>query len=315
MIRDDKLEQEIEDEFSKVHNEEIRIQKEIVQKEKQINTFRCFAWAIIAIGGLVLILGLLHYLGNSSNSNLKLNELGDFLSGAVASLWALAGLFLIYVAFLGQQKQMLYQSLEIKYGQLELKSTRLEIKGQKEQLKEQNKTMKLQQFENTFFQLLSLHNEIVKNMDIKGRSGNEVTGRDCFEEIYQMFFNECSKQRSERRRLNKNASLELSKEEVSKIFQKNYSKRKSDLGHYFRFLYHLLKFVHKSKIEMKKRYTNFIRAQLSSYELLIIFHYGLIDRNKELRNLLESYQIFRFLNQAEIINKNSLSGYKEQAYE
>lgn len=32
----------------------------------------------------------------------KASELGDFLGGTVGSLWSLAGLIFVYVAFLGQ---------------------------------------------------------------------------------------------------------------------------------------------------------------------------------------------------------------------
>mgnify|MGYP003717282061 CR=1 FL=1 len=87
----------------------------------------------------------------NGNSNIRLSEIGDYIGGTVASTWSLAGLFFIYVAFLGQQKQMLLQKLDLYYNRLEITATRKELEGQKEQMIEQNKAIKLQRFENTFF--------------------------------------------------------------------------------------------------------------------------------------------------------------------
>ncbi|MBK8344630.1 MAG: hypothetical protein IPL12_15845 [Bacteroidetes bacterium] len=43
------------------------------------------------------------------------------------------------------------------------------------------------------------------------------------------------------------------------------------MGHYFRNLYHIIKYIDNSNIENKRTYTNFVRAQLSSHELALIF--------------------------------------------
>lgn len=51
-----------------------------------------------------------------------------------------------------------------------------------------------------------------------------------------------------------------------------YDRSKTDLGHYFPSLYHIVKVVDGSEIEDKKTYIGILRAQLSSPELSLMFH-------------------------------------------
>ena len=65
-----------------------------------------------------------------------------------------------------QQKELRLQRKELELQREELTHTREEIKGQKEQLAAQNKTLRHQNFENSFFQLLSLYNDIIDTIEI-----------------------------------------------------------------------------------------------------------------------------------------------------
>ncbi|OME79592.1 hypothetical protein BK120_21695 [Paenibacillus sp. FSL A5-0031] len=63
-------------------------------------------------------------------------------------------------------------------------------------------------------------------------------------------------------------------------FEKVYDSYESQLGHYFRNLYHIIKLIQNEKFHEreqdsnreKRKYLGIIRAQLSSYELLVIFY-------------------------------------------
>lgn len=111
----------------------------------------------------VLVLGFLLL---SWKKILDLNKLGVFLSGTLASVWSLSGLFFIYVAFLGQKKQLLLQQIELLNSQLEVMYTQSELKGQKEAMNIQNQLITQQQFENTFFKLMENHISMVDTMKI-----------------------------------------------------------------------------------------------------------------------------------------------------
>lgn len=91
------------------------------------------------------------------------SDLGTFIGGVSGTFAALAGIFFIYVAFLGQRLQILFQKQELEMNRQELKETREEIKGQKEQLELQNKQFQIQSFESTFFRLTDYYKSQVLN--------------------------------------------------------------------------------------------------------------------------------------------------------
>lgn len=114
------------------------------------------------IGWLFVILAIIP-LGKVANDVFILNkdwpedDLGSFLGGVSGSFAALAGVFFVFVAFLGQRISIIQQQIEIQNNIQELRDTREEIRGQKEQLELQNLHFKNQLFESTFFNLLTVY--------------------------------------------------------------------------------------------------------------------------------------------------------------
>lgn len=99
---------------------------------------------------LAAVWGLWVFHCDSNGSSLleKLSAVGSYFQGAVGSLWALAGLMFIYVAFLGQKQQLLLQ--------------RQEMKEQEGQFRLQQKSIRKQNFETAsvadFFQFVTTFN-------------------------------------------------------------------------------------------------------------------------------------------------------------
>jgi len=209
-------------------------------------------------------------------------QFGDMF-GAINSLFsgfAFAGV--IYAIFL--------QMRELKLQKEELILTRKELKGQKLQLKKQNETMVKQNFENTFFSLLRLHNNIVTSIKIPGKL---YEGRDCFKFLNSQIKGDHDRgKRASRPNVNAIGSFILIYDEYQGI-----------LGHYFRALYNLFKLVDQSGVDNKKFYTNLVRAQLSNYELVILFYNCLGKHGKEkFKPLIERYAIFDNIDGTEVIN-------------
>lgn len=256
-----------------------------------------------------MILGLILYLILESNK-FGLNLLGDFYGGSVASIWSLAGLFFIYVAFLGQKQQILNQQLEIMFSQLEVKYTRLELVGQKKEMIEQNQTLRRQRFDNTFFQLLRNHQEIVNGIDLRKKNVNggdtflAAQGRDCFKTFYTNF--------------KAKIGVDQVLEDTLKEYMDFYHKHQSDLGHYYRNLYHILKYIKCSdEIEEddKFMYSSLLRALLSSHELAMLFYNGLGDFGKShFKPLMEEYSLLKNIDKSLIINKEHLSHYDQLVF-
>ena len=299
------IEEEINKATERIDKKSIEIESKISNVDNKIKIYTNWAWTFVWIGIIVLIFAIVYFLIKNEESGFAINLLGDFLSGTVASLWALAGLFFIYVAFLGQKQQLLNQQLEIMYSQLEVKYTRFELEGQKKELIEQNLTLRKQRFENTFFQLLHNHQDIVAGIDIRRSNGVLVSeGRDCFKSFYQRFSN------------HNNISKEIGY--TLKQYMEMYKSHQADLGHYFRNIYHILKFIDGSKeIEEseKYKYASLLRALLSSYELIIIFYNCLGDYGiKKFKPLIEKYSFLKNIDYSLLVDNSHKNEYSEIAF-
>lgn len=172
-------------------------------------------------------------------------EFGDMF-GAVNSLFSgLAFAGIIYTIFL--------QRHELKLQREELTDTRKVLEGQKEQLERQA-------FENTFFHMLTLHNQIVASFTYRPiDAGKDIHGKQCFQSMKDDL------RRTYLRKPETGGSVE-------ERYKKYYLAQAHDtLGHYFRNLYQILKYVKNSPVKDKKFYTNIVRAQLSSAELFLLF--------------------------------------------
>jgi hypothetical protein len=301
----EKLEKEIKGASIRIEKRETEINSEILDLTSKIKTFSNWAWFFVWAGIAITIFAIIYYACKNTETGFGLNLLGDFMSGTVASVWSLAGLFFIYVAFLGQKQQLLNQQLEIMFSQLEVKYTRLELAGQKKEMATQNATLIQQKFENTFFQLLANHNSIVNSLDIMrtSSSGNRETyasGRDCFVTFYDRF-----------RGTNRDSNMTVVLQKYNLFFQKNVA----DLGHYFRNLYHIIKFIDESEIENKKRYTNFVRAQLSSGELALLFYNCLsVFGYDKFKPLVEKYALLKNRDPSLLIDIAHEDEYKPTAF-
>lgn len=137
---------------------------------------------------------------------------------------------------------------------------------QREQLTKTMDMLHKQSFEDTFFKLLENHHRIIEAMDLRsGGSLKQVVAsqRDCFKNIYSYMSTMVP------------ADPYRTPENVNTAFDKVQETYKGDLHHYFRFLYHILKYVKTANEiieEEKTNYTNILRATLSPYELVLIYY-------------------------------------------
>lgn len=205
--------------------------------------------------------------------------IGSFVSafaGAVALIWLVAGYRL--------------QSDELRLQREELAATRNELAGQREQLELQNATFVLQRFESTFFELLRVHSQIVEGMDVvhpityerrASRDGMNV----LFERLQTIYGERPSYHHDE------NES-----DRTTGAYVSFYKERQAEVGHYFRHLYHVVKFVDRASVDDKHLYMDFLRAQLSSYELALLFYDCLTGQGlAKFKPLIEKYALLKNL--------------------
>ena len=89
------------------------------------------------------------------------------------------------------------------------------------------------------------------------------------------------------------------------------------VGYYFRHLYNVVKFVDQSgflKKDAKKRYTNLIRAQLSSDELELLFYNCLSERGAKFKVLVERFALFEDMPSEVLIDEAHRELYDKSAY-
>lgn len=88
----------------------------------------------------------------------------------------------------------------------------------------------------------------------------------------------------------------LLKIHVSSIYQDLFLGHADQLGHYFRHLYHLLKYVDDSELKNKKKYMDLIQSQMSSDELYITAINGISNYGrKRMLPLLNNYSFLENL--------------------
>jgi hypothetical protein len=212
---------------------------------------------------------------------------------------------------------VLMQKEELELQRNELRETRAEFK-------QQNQTLIQQKFENTFFQLLQAQNEIIKLIDLKRT--DLTTGRDCFRLFYEKYFFEAIEVykreiKSKLGSVNLDIPLTEMKLEINEVIAVYtvvfYKKHQSELGHYFRNLYQIIKFVDTSNLSEadKYKYIKLIRAQLSSYELILLFYNCLSKVGfHSLKPLVERYALFKNIDEDLLLDPDHRRNYKFSAF-
>jgi Putative phage abortive infection protein len=218
------------------------------------------------------------------------------------------------LAFWGLVFAILLQKSELALQRNELELTRREVRGQKEQLEAQNRTLKQQRFENTFFSLLNLFNSIVNSIEItRSRMVGEApetlaSGRDCFATFSREFGHNYSTQRKEHSDRGERILCVTAYEEFV-------GHRQALVGHYFRTLYNIVKFIATSEVENKQTYINILRAQLSSSELTLLF-YNCISKygSEKFKPLVERFGLLENMDFSSLLDPKHRELFNERAF-
>ena len=242
-------------------------------------------WHIWVAGGLALTL----VVGVWGRVWRQQDGLGSSPFEAVNALFSGLAFACLLLALLLQRQELVLQRKE-------LRQTRMQLKGQKEQLTLQNVTMKKQAFESTFFQLLSLHNDIVRSLDLSRLGQGPKHGRDCFELLYRKLRNHGSNPPT-------HVLDKSTRERWSGIYLAFFRDFQGEVGHYFRNLYHIIRFVDRAdglRDDERRLYTTLVRAQLSAYELVLLFYNCLTEElgAGKFEQLVHRYALLENLSEA-----------------
>ena len=217
-----------------------------------------------------------------SRSSLTIQERVES-AGALFSALAFAAV--LYTVWLQQQ--------ELELQRQELAHTREELRGQKDQLVLQNTTLARQSFEGTFFHMVAMHNDIVTSQRLRVTDGGpELEGRQGLAAAAQEVIGRLTSVNVTRA----DGTVDLSA--LFDVYRSVCHTRTCDLTHYFRNLYHLLRFVDDSEFpdEDKRRYAQVVRAQLTEAENVLILFNGLRKAGaSHFKRLIERYRLLNEL--------------------
>lgn len=213
----------------------------------------------------------------------KIGVVGDMF-GVVNSLFS--GL-----AFAGIIYTVLLQMEELRAQREELILTRDELRGQKEEIKNQNLTLKLQRFDNTFFNLVTLHNDLTNQLTY-----SKHVGRPVFKKVLETKYI-TREFRARGIPVSGKEFDEMKLKYISHIFPDI----KPFLEHYLKSLTGLISFVVfddtiKENPEMSSKYGAILKSFISTYEIQFLYlHLSLSDKNSEQYKILQLLDTQLFL--------------------
>jgi hypothetical protein len=218
---------------------------------------------------------------------------GDYIGGVLGTVFS----FLAFVALL--------MTLRIQSKELALSST--ELHNSTNALKDQHIALEKQAFDNRFFNMVTLHHQIVNAIDLRSNGTVTSTGRDSLKVFYERLK---PKLKSAAR------GDHLSYEDgIRDFYEEFFEKHGHELSHYFRNFYRILKFIDESSIPNKTDYTGMLRAQLSNQELALIFYNGFTKHGQKLKPLLEKYAIFENVSPSVLVSvARDLRLYEQSAF-
>ncbi|EGA64943.1 putative phage abortive infection protein [Vibrio brasiliensis] len=256
---------------------------------------------VLLIGGVIA--AVLLYATALIALTWPISELSINSSGVFGDSFGMLTSLFSGLAFAGLIITIVMQRDELALQRQELNLTREELSGQKEEMKAQNATLKVQRFENTFFKMLDVLENCRNDITVKNPNDRNYHGRDAIKKLYELFTDNYlsawttphGSRMTQRVKAFKQSSKSL--EGIETEYDAFYLKYGDELGQYFRTLYNLLKLIERADfLEDKTVYANLLRAQLSRYELLLLWYNCLsIYGNEKMEPLVRKYNILKHL--------------------
>jgi hypothetical protein len=260
-------------------------------------------------------------------------HVGDYLSGTAGSLWSLAGLALIYLAFLSQQR--------------EINLLEWQIRQQKKQVERQTSHLNRQNFENTFFEILRLHRNLAERIDdsdaLSSEQGTYEQLAGGLKDHYLRQMLEANDVDLDDYKLTRENLLNgkigvSSTNSVSERLTEwkdvwDFSEGKHDpfslaaetmchqlrfdqLRTYFSSLRNVIDFISKSTPDLNEdsqaerlRYARFVSTQMTKPELLLLYYYGFTAEGDDLGRTAADFQMFEILPTENLIEEAHASFY------
>lgn len=172
------------------------------------------------------------------------------------------------------------------------------------------KNTNLQNISNNFFKLIDQNKKILEgvNSDSTHLSEDDFKskGKDFFDDLCEriakdynaVIINDTEYLTKMDESLKNKTQNKDGQELLINIYDHYFHIHQSDLGHYFRNLFYIVRYIENCKIrkEEKTEFIKILRSQLSNYELLLLAYNGLHEYGKEFYIYIEKYHLLKSLN-------------------
>jgi hypothetical protein len=168
----------------------------------------------------------------------------------------------------------------------------------------------LQNISNNFFKLIDQNKKILEgvNCDSSHLQPDEIKskGKDFFDDLCELISKDYNAVKTNDLEYLNNMDESLKTKTLNKdgknllldIYDHYFHIHQSDLAHYFRNLYHIVRYIENCKIrkEEKAEFIKILGSQLSNYELLLLAYHGLNEYEQEFYPYIENYHLLESLN-------------------
>lgn len=270
-------------------------------------------WTILVIALLVCVgvsivgIWLSYLFADSQMVGDEINQLPN-ARGLFGDSWGGVNAIISAFAFAGVIVTLFLQNRD-------LNLQRKEMARQREEFEKENETLKYQRFENLFYNMLNLQQEIVAGLRFDyqdeerylvssgientppiqdtRRINRNVTGR----EVFRYSFDNAVITLSEKDSMGQNVKLYGYRQF---LYHKGLMAYDSTwiptyYDHYFRHLYKIIQFVDSQEFsfEKKYKYISLLRGTLSRYELVWIYYNALNPSFEKFKKLIEKYSLLK----------------------
>ncbi|MDA2178667.1 hypothetical protein PDN34_18900 [Bacillus cereus] len=262
-------------------------------------------WIILGILTIVVAIAtpfaILYKLGWKINYKQfeQLGVVGDYFGGTTVGLFTLASIMFVIAAIVMQKKELELQRSELKLTRNEFKTG--------------NDTAKVQQIDNAFFNMLTLHHQIVNDIKVSYSRTNVWTGRQAIERLKEEY--EYILKQTQISIGDSTTQDTITQEMLDEVYGEFHDNRYgNDIGHYMRNNYRIVKFIvnnvvdneeEKNKITQetgrepiigdKRYYFGMLRAQWSNAEFELILINSLYRKNYKFKELILKYDVLDIL--------------------
>lgn len=179
------------------------------------------------------------------------------------------------LALVGVACAVYLQREEVRLAKAEVSVAKADAKQSQKLFAEQDRKLQRQSFESTFFNLLTVYMHISDSIEVSSSLEIRVKGKDAISALVEEIY----------------AHMEVSTPiDGYEIF---IQRRRAILGHYFRILYNLFKFIDRADLraDEKSFFANIVRAQLSDDELVLLMFNACTIVGSKFKQIINAYKV------------------------